>query len=550
MYTDRNVVSRVHVQMDGVDIYDRATWKSVHRHMCERMSNPVSNKKMKISIQNALFRTMLLLWILLLPGISRTQGPSAGSIRKPAVAGSFYPASGPALESALDELFEQAERSGSTERVQCLIVPHAGYAYSGVVAASGYLTIPPEAEYKNIFIIASSHREQFNGASVYTAGDYSTPLGTIPVNRKIGGELAADHSFIDYIPGAHDREHSIEVQLPFIQVHLRKLPPVIPIVIGSPSVSVARDLASALLPYFNPDNLFIISSDFSHYPEYSEAVRIDRITGEAIMKNDPEIFYNSLRQSSREPVRNLATPCCSWSAVLTLLYMSSREGNLEFSPVIYRNSGDAAIGDKDRVVGYWAITGHRTSGGQTAFSLKESERRQLVHISRSTLESYLLTGQLPSPPETITPVLQARAGAFVSLYAGGRLRGCIGNFFSDKPLYQVVQEMTLAAATRDHRFAPVEAPELPYIRIEISVLTPLQKINGIEEFIPGRHGIYMTRDGKSGTYLPQVAEKTGWSAEEMLAHCAGEKAMIGPDGWKKADLFVYEAIVFGEEEPE
>ena len=416
---------------------------------------------MKIFVQNDSVRTMLLLWVLILPGICRTQEPSAGITRKPAVAGSFYPASGSALESTLEDLFGQAERPGSTERVQCLIVPHAGYAYSGVVAASGYLTIPPETEYENIFIIASSHREQFNGASIYSAGDYSTPLGAVRVNRKIAGELVASHDFIDYNPAAHDREHSIEVQLPFIQFHLRKPAPIIPIVIGTSSVSVVRDLASALLPYFNSDNLFIVSSDFSHYPEYSEAVRIDGITGEAILRNDPEIFYNSLRKSSREPIRNLATPCCSWSAVLTLLYMSSREGNVEFSPVLYRNSGDAAAGEKDRVVGYWAIVGHRTSGGQTAFTLEESERRQLLQICRSTLDSYIRNGQIPPLPGTITPALQVKTGAFVSLYAGGRLRGCIGNFFSDEPLYRAVQEMTLAAATGDRRFAPVEAPELP-----------------------------------------------------------------------------------------
>jgi len=130
---------------------------------------------------------------------------------------------------------------------------------------------------------------------------------------------------------------------------------------------------------------------------------------------------------------------------------------------------------------------------------------------------------------------------------GGRLRGCIGNFSPDKPLYMVVQEMTLAAALNDPRFAPVEASELKYISIEISVLTPLRKIGSIDEFQLGKHGIYMTKGGKSGTFLPQVAESTGWSAEEFLGHCARDKAGIGYDEWKEADLYVYEALVFGEE---
>jgi len=130
---------------------------------------------------------------------------------------------------------------------------------------------------------------------------------------------------------------------------------------------------------------------------------------------------------------------------------------------------------------------------------------------------------------------------------GGRPRGSIGNFSPANPLYLVVQEMVLAAATSDERFAPVEKSDLDYIDLEISVLTPLLKINSVDEFQLGTHGIYMIKDGKSGSYLPHVADETGWNTEEFLGHCAREEAGIGWDGWKEADLYVYEAIVFGEE---
>lgn len=233
---------------------------------------------------------------------------------------------------------------------------------------------------------------------------------------------------------------------------------------------------------------------------------------------------------------------------MTLLYMSERSEQLQMSPVLYMNSGDTPAGDKDQVVGYWAIAGHESSATSDNYALEEEDRTALLDIARETLETYLKNGKIPDLDESSIPgILKQPAGAFVSLYMGGRLRGCIGNFSPEAPLYQVVQEMTLAAAARDPRFAPVEATELKYIDIEISVLTPLQKISSIDEFELGRHGIYMTKDGRSGTYLPQVAASTGWNKEDFLGHCAREKAGIGWEGWKDADLYVYEAIVFGEE---
>jgi len=467
--------------------------------------------------------------------------------RQPAVAGSFYPASKAKLEAQLGQLFREAEPVGLEGTIQSLIVPHAGYAYSGTVAASGYKSIPEDAAYKNVFIIASSHREQFNGASVYSVGNYLTPLGEARVNREISNALMADNKSVYFYEKAHEREHSIEVQIPFIQYRFGDIP-IVPIVMGSSSIDGARDLAAALVPYFTPDNLFIISSDFSHYPSYTDAQRIDRLTGEAILKKDPEYFYNTLRKNSQESVPNLSTSTCGWSSIMTMLYMAQRESDLVVSPVIYRNSGDAAIGDKERVVGYWAIASHSLANIPKNYSLTEADKASLLDIARNTLETFIQTGELVEvSPQALTPVLKEPAGVFVSLYMGGRLRGCIGNFSPTNPLYLVVQEMTLAAATRDQRFAPVEKSDLEYIDVEISVLTPLQRITSVEEFQLGKHGIYMTRDGKSGTYLPQVAKDTGWDTEEFLGRCAREKAGIGWDGWKDADLYVYEAIVFGEE---
>jgi AmmeMemoRadiSam system protein B/AmmeMemoRadiSam system protein A len=484
-------------------------------------------------------------------GYLRAQDAETLVNRAPAVAGSFYPASRATLQANLQELFSRAAPMQFSGQVQSLIVPHAGYPYSGVVAASAYKSIPKDAKYRNIFIIASSHREQFNGSSVYNAGNYITPLGEVTVNRELGSTLIDRNKDISFFSRAHDREHSIEVQLPFLQYYFEDLPPIVPIVMGRSSVATARDLAAALHPYFNPENLFIISSDFSHYPSYEDATRVDRLTAEAIGTKDPQKFYNTLRKINNEPVNNLVTSTCGWSSILTMLYLADSREEMEITPILYRNSGDSREGDRERVVGYWAIAGHLAPSMPQAFLLGPEDKKILLELSRKTLKSYIESGEIHEPViQSLPPALKQPAGAFVSLYAGDRLRGCIGDFNSDDPLYFVVQEMTLAAATRDPRFAPVEAPELPYIRIEVSVLTPLQKISSIDEFQLGKHGIYMTRDGKSGTYLPQVAESTGWSTEEFLGHCAREKAGLGWEGWKDADLYTYEAIVFREEQIE
>ena len=497
--------------------------------------------------KHLILRSSLLAFLLCTYSSGIAQNNPAPVNRQPKFAGSFYPAEKSALESQLQKLFASALPIETGSAVQTLIVPHAGYEYSGIVAASGYKSIPAETNYDNIFIIASSHREQFEGVSVYAAGNYITPLGEARVNQDLARALIDMNENIVFNPRAHDREHSIEVQIPFLQYHFKELPPIVPIVMGSSSISNARDLAAALLPWFTPGNLFVISSDFSHYPSYEDARRVDKVTADAILTRDPERFYNALGNKSNSSVHNLSTPCCGWSSIMTMLYMANRVESLELSPVLYRNSGDSKVGDKSRVVGYWAIAGIEKQAMEQSYALNDRDKQRLLEISRSALVSYIQSGELPPlDPATLSPVLKEPAGAFVSLYMGGRLRGCIGNFSPSDPLYAVVEGMTIAAATRDHRFAPVEKPELKYIEIEISVLSPLRKISSIDEFELGKHGIYMKKDGHSGTFLPQVADDSGWTTEEFLGHCARDKAGIGWDGWKEAELFVYEAIIFRE----
>lgn len=181
------------------------------------------------------------------------------------------------------------------------------------------------------------------------------------------------------------------------------------------------------------------------------------------------------------------------------------------------------------------------------FELKETEKQQLLKVARNTLTAYIKNGNTPKMDESeLSPALKTACGAFVTLHKNNQLRGCIGRFGAQEPLYKVVQDMTISSATQDNRFNPVENDELDDIDIEISVLTPMKKIDDVKQIELGKHGIYIQKGFASGTFLPQVANDTGWNLEEFLGHCARDKAHIGWDGWRDADVFTYEAIIFEE----
>ncbi len=468
-------------------------------------------------------------------------------VRPPAVAGQFYPASEEELRTQVKALFAQAHAPTGSGTVRALIAPHAGYPYSGVVAASAYNQIDPQARYENVFVIGSSHRVAFDGAAVYTAGDYRTPLGVVTVDRAIGQALLDRGDPFVTRNDAHAHEHSIEVQLPFLQQRFGTSLRIVPIVLGTNDPRVCTQIAEGLRPYFTRKNLFVISSDFSHYPPYRDAKIVDGATEQAIVQNSAYGLLNALIANEKRGVPNLATSLCGWTSVLTLLDLTEGDKNLIFTPVEYRNSGDASIGSKDQVVGYWAITVSEPGATMGEFRLSADEKWFLLRIARQTVTEYVRSRTIPAVnPASLTTAEKTPCGAFVTLREKGDLRGCIGRFDASEPLAAVVQQMAVAAATQDPRFSPVRADEVPSLEIEISVLTPMKRISSIDEIELGRHGIYMRKGGRSGTFLPQVATETGWTKEQFLGHCARDKAGIGWEGWKDAELFTFEALVFSE----
>ena len=460
-------------------------------------------------------------------------------IRKPAVAGSFYAGDAKELRQDVLNCFSRC-KNPLMEHVQAVIVPHAGYVFSGVTAASAFAAINPGAEYEHIFLLGPSHHVYLGEASVNIgASAYATPLGNVPVDTALCKDLMEKSDVITYAPEAHESEHCLEVELPFLQYHMKNMSSIVPIIIATQELTTLKKIADTLKPYLNEKNLFVISSDFSHYPAYKDAMMVDGLTKDSIMTGKVEAFVNATLHNQELGIDHLATSACGMAPIATLLMMTENDANIKPHHVMYCNSGDSPYGGKDKVVGYHSFVFTTETSG---FDLTSEDRKQLKSIAYHTIKA-TLDGQKYESGK-LSDVLLTKCGAFVSLHKKGRLRGCIGHFGEDMPLYQVVEHMAKAAAFEDPRFCGVTMEELDDIDIEISVLTPMKRIHDIDEFKLGKQGIFMRKGYHTGTFLPQVADEVSWTKEEFLGHCAQDKAGIGWDGWKTAELYTYEAIVF------
>ena len=463
-----------------------------------------------------------------------------GTIRPATQANRFYTGDAKELENEVDSLLMRHNSSQVYDNLSALIVPHAGYYFSGNVAASAYMAIDTKKRYKRIFLLGPSHHERLNGASVNTEADYyATPLGNVKVNHETAIELTKADSVFAYHRSAHSQEHCLEVQLPFLQRRLGDVPPIVPIIISTNDYYKLKRVADLLKPYFTDENLFVISSDFSHYPSYEDACEVDAKTGKAIETGNVDEFISAIDANANSGKRNLATSACGEFAIVTLMLMM--DGQYDVKHLMYQNSGDIDDYDHSRVVGYHSFAILRRDN--TSFTLSDDEKKTLKGIAFQSIKDSL-DGK-PIAQQTIrSSILNSKCGAFVSLHKYGRLRGCIGHFGEDYPLHEIVAKMAYAAAFEDPRFMPVTSDELADIDIEISVLTPMRRIQSIDEFQLHHHGIYIKKGFRSGTFLPQVADEVNWTKEEFLGHCAQDKAGIGWDGWRNAELYVYEAIVF------
>ena len=308
------------------------------------------------------------------------------TVRPATQAGRFYDSDARVLSHEVDSLLARHAKDGTFDSVAALIVPHAGYYFSGNVAASAYARLHPEKKYKRIFLLGPSHHEWLDGASVNSETDYyATPLGEVKVDREVARQLIEADSIFSYQPKAHDREHCLEVQLPFLQRQFKEVPSIVPIIISTNDFAKLKQMAEVLKPWFTDENLFIISSDFSHYPSYADACEVDAKTGKALESGDVGQFIAAIESNARSGIRNLATSACGEFPIITLMLML--DGHCQMKHLMYQNSGDIDDYDHSRVVGYHSFAIVR--GEEKGFSLSDEDKRTLKKIAYESIKDSL-----------------------------------------------------------------------------------------------------------------------------------------------------------------
>lgn len=491
---------------------------------------------------------------------------SEAQVKKSNLAGAWYSADADELSGQIDRLLAGAPAPGERKEPLVLILPHAGYVYSGKTAAAGYRIIgtmgKPVINTRLIVILAPSHHSAFRGCSLLDADFYETPLGKVRLDREAADDLARD-SLYRKNPGAFEREHAVEIQLPFLQrIFGRRLAGdvrVLPVLVGDVDdgdvKKAARKLADATAKY-NP--VFIISSDFTHYgPNFgyepfrntggqSSTVKLKELDGGAIdmiLKKDLAGFSGYCGKTGaticgRNPIRiALALPIAGFRA----------------EKIAYDTSGNIT-GDYTNSVSYASIlmSGRLEAAkirGNESPLLSDKDKRFLLKAARDNIASWLKKRRgIRFFPANVPPALLEKRGVFVTLKKRGELRGCVGYPAGLKPLLQAVLDNSYNAAFKDPRFGPLTASELPAITIEISVLTEPVQVRSIEEIQVGRDGLIMERGPYRGLLLPQVAVEQGWDRKTFFDQTC-LKAGLPPGAWKDGETRIYrfQAVIFGEE---
>ncbi|RLG13503.1 MAG: hypothetical protein DRN66_04075 [Candidatus Nanohalarchaeota archaeon] len=456
-------------------------------------------------------------------------------IRNPVVAGAFYPADNETLSSMIDGFLDEAEKNQQLQSIQikALIEPHAGYVYSGGVAAFGYNLIK-DRDIKTIIILAPSHYVYFDGISIGNYTHYRTPLGDVKIS-SLGNKLKQKFNLIHTVDEAHLKEHSLEVQIPFLQKTLTDFE-IIPFITGEMSKAQISKIAELIAENMDDQTLIVVSSDLSHFHPYDSAVKMDNQAIDAIEALDTD------KAKEQE--------MCGKTPILILMSIAKKM-NWSVKMLKYANSGDIT-GDKSSVVGYSSIAFYadKTNEKENSF-LSEAQKKELLNIARKTIEDYVKDGKIYEP-KTDDKELKEAKGVFVTLEKDSQLRGCIGNILLSKPLYLAVRDNAINAAVNDNRFEKVAKDELNDIKIEISVLSVPEEINAesrkekIGKIKKNIDGIILSKGWAQATFLPQVWKQIPSKKEFLSQLClkAGLSANCYLDDEVKLEK--YQALHFSE----
>lgn len=478
----------------------------------------------------------------------------SGEVRTSVLAGSWYPGRADELRATVESYLREAAQQPDPA-LTTLIVPHAGYQYSARTAAFGYARVPKE-RFRRVMVLSPSHRAWVRGAAVGPFDAYQTPLGTVPVDRAACESLLKD-PLVKENRAAEASEHAIEIHLPFLQVILDEFT-LVPVLIGDVSPENRRALARLLARHLDDQTLVVVSSDFTHYGERFDYVpftagsvadlrqRLSAMNHEAadlICGRDADGFDSYVARTK--------DTICGRGPIAVALEMLPEGSRGE---LIHASTSLDAMPTTESSVSYLAISFSTDSEEvsvmpERGFSLPESDRRELVLLAREVVTRRV--SGLPGPDleewkGRMSPAVSRSAGVFVTLFADGDLRGCIGYIEGLKPLAEAVADNAFSAAFRDPRFNPVEKAEYSGLSFKISVLTPLEPVKDVSEIIVGRHGLVLSAQGRRGVFLPEVPVEQGWDLTAYLEHLGG-KAGLDRHAWKRATLEKFESIVFGDE---
>ncbi|MFQ5877700.1 MAG: AmmeMemoRadiSam system protein B, partial [Acidobacteriota bacterium] len=524
-------------------------------------------------------------WPLLIPALLSAAAPAAaaGRVRPPALAGSWYPGRACLVSAEVDRMVRAS--SGAPRlpsRPIALVVPHAGWRYSGFAAAAAWRNLQP-GDFDRVVMVAPSHGGGFSGYSVPDVLAYRTPAGEVPLCREAMGRLK-DGRLVRTVAGAHEREHSIEIELPFLQERLDRFC-LVPILTGRTDPAMQRALAKRLARLHDGRTLFAFSSDFTHYgPRYAYApygpsamrarARIRALDQRAIgflSPPDADGFRKFLEETS--------DTICGREGIEVLLELMPRIApEARAVRLAHYASIDIPGFESDESVSYVALAyleggspGAPTSGRPLgappphprcpadAPPLDPDLGAGLLRVARATLRTELLGGDdlkraLRDLPSSDRAALQRLQGTFVTLRRTdpeeiarrGRLRGCIGQVYPSYTLPEAVVVAAARAALQDPRFPPLRPEELPRIEIELTVLWPPRPVASWKEIEIGRDGIVLKKGERRAVFLPQVPVEQGWSLERTLAQLS-MKAGLPPDAWRRGASFeIFHGQVFGE----
>ena len=469
----------------------------------------------------------------------------AEKVRPSILSGSWYKGSEGELKAQVDNFLEKTALEEKIFFPHGLIVPHAGYEYSGSVAAFGYMALK-KATIKRVIIFGTCHQTYLEGIAVSAYTHYSTPLGKIPVDTAICNELLKENLFTTDEEG-EKKEHSIEIQLPFLQ-RIAENFKIIPVMVGNLKEGDYKKVAEVMKRYVDGNTIVIASSDFTHYGQHYGYVpfkenipenlnKLDKGAINLILKKDIHGFLNYISGNG--------DTICGYSPISLLISMMGTE--TEGKLLKYSTSGEIT-GDYKNSVSYASIV-FMSEQHEEPSKLSPEEEQTLLKLARDTLNTYLSTGKKPDTGNyNITEILKEKRGVFVTLTEHGDLRGCIGYIEGIEPLYEAVMDNAVNAAVNDSRFSPVKEAELGDIEIEISVMTPLRPVKNIEEIQVGTHGLYIKNGYYRGVLLPQVATEYGWDRKTFLEQVS-RKAGMNRNAWedKNSVIYIFSAQIFHED---